>query len=281
MSELWADFAGYVSTERLMLLARAVLLVVLGLTAAKLLVGALKRLTADRLEQHHATLLRRAVFYLVAGVFVLAALHQLGFNLSVLLGAAGIVTLALGFASQTAASNLISGLFLIAERPFAIGDVIHVGGTTGEVLSIDLLSVKLRTFDNLFVRIPNETLIKTEVRTLTKFPIRRADLEVGVAYKEDIPRVRDILLDVADRNPLCLAEPEPLFLVRGFGDSSIQILFGPWATRENYVQLKNSMQLEIKQRFDAEGIEIPFPQRSLRPGSDIEPFPVRLVGDEQ
>lgn len=281
MNDLWANLAGYLSTERLLLLARTALLVVLGLAAAKFLSGAVKRLTAGRIEPQHATLLRRAVFYLVAGLFVLTAMHQLGFNLGVLLGAAGIVTLALGFASQTAVSNLISGLFLIVERPFAIGDVIQVEGTTGEVLSIDLLSVKLRTFDNLSVRIPNEALIKTEVRTLTKFPIRRLDLDIGVAYKEDIPRVRDILLEVAERNPLCLAEPEPLFLLRGFGDSAIQILFGPWATRENFIELRNTLQFQIKQRFDAEGIEIPFPQRTLHPGSDIEPFPVRVVDDDQ
>jgi len=133
----------------------------------------------------------------------------MGFQLSVLLGAAGILSVAIGFASQTSASNLISGLFLIGEGPFAIGDFIRVGTTEGEVLSIDLLSVKLRTPDNLFVRIPNEQLIKSEVVNLTRFAIRRLNLAVGVAYKEDIPRVRHILMQVATDNPLCLNEPAP------------------------------------------------------------------------
>ena len=122
-----------------------------------------------------------------------SALRELGFDLSVVLGAAGILSVAIGFASQTSTSNLISGLFLMLERPFSIGDVIKVDSTTGEVISIDLLSVKIRTFDNLFVRSPNESMIKTQVTTLTKFPIRRADLQVGIAFKEDIERVKEIL----------------------------------------------------------------------------------------
>ena len=189
--------------------------------------------------------------------------------------------MAVGFASQTSASNLISGLFLIGERPFGVGDVIQVAGTTGEVLSIDLLSVKLKTFDSLFVRIPNETLIKSEVRTLTKFPIRRVDLQIGVAYKEDIERVREVLLEVADLNPLCLDEPKPAFFFKGFGDSAIELQFSPWTTRANYVEFKTTIQLEIKRRLAAEGIEIPFPQRVLSAASHTHPLTVRLEGEDE
>ena len=163
------------------------------------------------------------------------------------------------------------------EKPFALGDVIQVEGTTGEVLSIDALSVKLRTFDNLFVRIPNETLIKTEVRTLTKFPIRRADLMLGVAYKEDVERVRELLFDLADRNPLCLDEPRPVFIFRGFGDSALEIQFSAWALQPNWLEMKNRLQQEIKKAFDAAGIEIPFPHVSLYAGSVTPPFPVRVA----
>jgi small-conductance mechanosensitive channel len=184
---------------------------------------------------------------------------------------------ALGFASQTSASNLISGLFLLVEHPFGIGDIVRIGTTTGEVLAIDLLSVKLRTFDNLFVRIPNETLIKSEVTTLTRFPIRRADLPVGIAYKEDIERVQKILMAVADANPLCMEEPKPLFILLGFGESSVNLQFSVWAKRENFLELKNSIQIEIKQAFDLEGVEIPFPHRTIYAGSASAPLPVTVV----
>jgi len=169
---------------------------------------------------------------------------------------------------------------LIAENPFEVGDILQIGTTVGEVLEIDLLSVNLRKFDNTFVRLPNEMLIKSEFWTLTKFPIRRLDLKVGIAYKEDIGRVRDILIEVADKNPLSLVEPRPLFIFTGFGDSALEIQFSPWVLSENYLLLKNSIQEEIKQAFDEAGIEIPFPHRSLYAGSITDPFPVQVVGSQ-
>ena len=277
MSEIWAQIQSFLTPDRLLELARALLLLIAGWALARLLASMISRLTRSRMEPSQSTLLRRFVYYAVFILFAVAALHQLGFNLGVLLGAAGIFSIALGFASQTSASNLISGLFLIGEKPFTLGDVIQVGGTTGEVLSIDLLSVKLRTFDNLFVRIPNETLIKSEVKTLTKFPIRRVDLQIGVAYREDVERVRDLLFDLADRNPLCLDEPKPLFIMQGFGESSVNMQFSPWALRENLLDLRNSMQIEIKRAFEEAGIEIPFPQRTLHADGETDPFPVRIV----
>jgi hypothetical protein len=146
-------------------------------------------------------LLARIASYTVLTLFVISAMRQFGFDFTVLLGAAGIVTVAVGFASQTSASNLISGLFLTLERAVQPGDVVTVGGRTGEVISVDLLSTKLRTFDNLLVRIPNETMVKSEIVSLNRFPIRRFDLTVGVAYDSDLGLVQKTLLDVAHAQP--------------------------------------------------------------------------------
>jgi small-conductance mechanosensitive channel len=221
---------------------------------------------------------RRATFYGLLGLVLASTLRELGFELGVLLGAAGVLTVALGFASQTSASNLISGLFLIVERPFVVGDAIRIEDVTGEVLSIDLLSVKIRTFDNLFVRVPNESIIKSRVTTLTHFPIRRMDLEIGVAYREDLDRVRLVLLDLAHRDPYIFVEPEPLFLFKGFGASSLDIQFSVWARRENFIHTRTRFLMDVKREFDRQGIEIPFPHVSLYTGSETAPFPVRAVG---
>lgn len=265
---------------RLLAVGFAILLLVLGYIAGRIASATLVKFFEHGMTVHGQQILKRSVFYAVFGLFTVSALKQLGFDLSVLLGAAGIFTVAIGFASQTSASNLISGLFLMIERPFSIADVIRVGETTGEVISIDLLSVKLRTFDNLFVRIPNETMIKTEVTTLTKFPIRRADLKIGVAYKEDTVRVKKLLLDIASKNPLCLEEPAPLFIFLGFGSSSIDIQLSVWSQRENFLKMKNSMFENIKQAFDQEGIEIPFPHVSIYAGSVTEPMPITAMNNQ-
>jgi len=273
MSDMGMEF---INNDTAWGLVRAALLMIVGATVAKLVSSAIKRVM-KKSDAHRIMLATRGSYYLILVLFTISALGELGFDLSVLLGAAGIFTVAIGFASQTSASNLISGLFLMSERPFSIGDVIRVGNTTGEVLSIDLLSVKLRTFDNLFVRLPNESLIKSEVTTLTRFPIRRIDVMVGVAYKEDLKKVKAVLDQVAELNPLCLEEPKPLYIFLGFGESSLNIQYSVWAKRENFLDLKNSIHEEIKNAFDAEGIEIPFPHRTIYTGAVTEPFPIRTV----
>lgn len=238
-----------------------------------------KRWVTRQYSPQQAMVVGKLILYPGFLFLVLLALLEVGFNLTPLLGAAGVVGIAVGFASQTSVSNVISGFFLIGEKPFEVGDVIQVGETIGRVLSIDTLSVKLRTFDNQFIRIPNETIVKSQVTTITRFPIRRLDLTVGVAYKEDIPRVREVLVDVSRLNPRALMEPEPTVFFDGYGESSLDLRLAVWTFRDNYFSLKNTLLEEIKARFDAEGIEIPFPHRSLYTGEVTEPFPIRLVRD--
>jgi small-conductance mechanosensitive channel len=228
-----------------------------------------------QLKKLHGT----GVFYVILGAFKIAALGELGFDTTILVAFAGILAIAIGFASQTSISNLISGLFLIGERPFEVDDLIQIGNTTGFVMSIDLLSVKLRQYDNVFVRVPNETILNSEVKTLTRYPIRRIDLAVGVAYKEDLAKVRQVLFQVTENNPLCLTEPEPLFRFKGFGDSSLDIQLSVWVRREEFLELKTDLQLEIKEAFDQAGIEIPYPHRTLYTGSVTDPFPISIVSE--
>ena len=160
-------------------------------------------------------ILSKIIRYTVALVGLGLIMRAVGFEVTTLLGAAGVLSVALGFASQTSASNLISGVFLIVERPFAIGDTIRVADTTGVVLSVDALSVKLRTFDNLLVRVPNETMLKSTVVNLTRFPIRRIDIKVGLAYDQDLAQAQAVLLEAANRLNLCLEEPAPSTLEIG------------------------------------------------------------------
>jgi small-conductance mechanosensitive channel len=103
-------------------------------------------------------------------------------------------------------------------------------------------------------------------------------VKVGVAYKENINKVRDVLNVVAEKNMRCLDDPPPLFIFLGFGDSSQDIQFSVWARRENFLELRNTMQIDIKEAFDAAGIEIPVPHRSLYTGEVTHPFPIRIVG---
>lgn len=259
----WVHMAHtYVTEEKIFNLFWAIAIMVIGIFLSRRVEGLVNRLR--QLEFTQRALFTRFAKYGVITITVASALAQLGFDLRVLLGAAGILTVAIGFAAQTSASNLISGIFLMVEKPFIVGDIVEVAGTRGEVMAIDLISCKIRLFSNLMVRIPNETMVKSSITNLSYFPIRRFDIAVGIGYKSDIKIVRGIMLKAATEHPLCLTEPEPVFSFSSFGDSSMNILFQVWTLKDNVLKVQTDLFIDIKERFDLAGIEIPFPVRTLQ-----------------
>ncbi len=254
-----------VGFDHVLAAGQALLVFVLGITLARFAARALERAILARGDRQLAMLARKGVFWSLTGLVVVTALHQLGFNLGLLLGAAGILTVAIGFASQTSASNLISGLFLLGEKPFAVGDMITVGDVTGEVLSIDALSVKLRTFDNIFVRIPNESILRDRVRTLSRFPIRRFDLKLTVDFREDLKKLEKVLRATSDHNQVALQEPKPLFLLLGYEEWGIGVQFSVWSAREQFFVLRTSLTQEVQQALMAAGIDIPYRRITVSP----------------
>ncbi len=261
-------------------LLRAGLLMFAGIPLAWLLSRWVRAYVARVYNEQRGLVFGKLIVYPLVLIILVSVLRELGFSLAPLLGAAGILGIALGFASQTSVSNIISGFFLLAEEPFQVGDLIEVGDVSGVVLTIDMLSVKIRTFENKMVRIPNETLVKSQFTNVTRFPIRRVDIPVGVAYKEDIGRVRAVLLEIAEANPHVLMEPEPLVIFVGYGTSSVDFKFAVWTRRDAFLDVKNEISDEVKRRFDEEGIEIPFPHVSLYTGSVTEPLPIRIAKED-
>lgn len=267
--------ADFVTPERISLFIRVVLMLAIGLPIVSFARKLLARIIKDKLSLQAELLLVRTVTYVLYLILAVMVLNEFGFKISALLGAAGVFGIAIGFASQTSISNIISGIFLISEKPFMMGDIIEIDSTMGTIDSIDLLSIKLRTFDNRYVRIPNETMIKSEVINLTKFDVRRAQIVIGVAYKEDVRRVLEILKDIAANLPDALSDPAPLVIADGFGKSSIDISFGVWTATSNAVNMKTQMILAVKERFDKEGIEIPFPHLSIYAGEASNPIAIQ------
>ncbi|HSR70244.1 MAG TPA: mechanosensitive ion channel family protein [Acidobacteriota bacterium] len=280
MQILGYDLSGVLTPERIADAVRVLLTILIGVPLVFGFSRWIKRMISKHIGVQQAMLAGKGTSILGLAAILVMVLQILEFPLSTLLGAAGIFSLAIAFASQTSVSNIISGIFLATEKTFKPGDLLTVSGFTGEVISVDTLSVKLRTFDNRLVRIPNENMIKTEMQNFTAFPLRRIDLNVSVAYKEDLKRVRQILLDIATEHPLVLQEPKSLVILAGFGASSIDILFAIWGVKTDFLTIKNEVTETIKRRFDEEGIEIPFPHLSLYKGEASEPFTVRVIQDE-
>ncbi|MFC3901934.1 Small-conductance mechanosensitive channel [Acinetobacter marinus] len=276
MSETLKGFLTSLNSDRFQDMIFALIFIVLGFFVARIISNGFTATIGKRLNLHQKLIWRRGIFYFIFLLFMITSLREAGFKLSVFLGAAGILTVALGFASQTSASNLISGLFLIGEGSFEVGDTIQVtlirGHTIeGEVISIDLLSVKLLTLDNVFIRLPNEQLIKTPVFNLSKFPIRRIPITLFINFHEDIVKVRQVLIDVADNYPLVLDEPRPQVAVTAFRESTIELLFTVWTQQEYYIRVHDEIQERVRNGFIDNNIEIPIPKMGL-----IEP---NLTGD--
>ncbi len=249
------------AATRLINVVQTGIILFVGMALVRLASRSLATVLKRTLEPEQAILGAKASSYVMTGIVVLSALRQLGFDLQVFLGAAGILTVALGFASQTSVANVISGLFIIFERPFVIGDWVKIGseGVAGEVLSIGFLSTRLRTGDNLMVRYPNEMLMKAQITNLTRHPIRRFDLRLGVSYSQNLRNFRRMLLDLARAHSLVLDEPKPTVVVDSFGDASLAVVFSVWTTTGNYFELKESLLLQIKDAFDKNGITAPAP----------------------
>ena len=262
--------ADFLTPERISLLVRVALMLLIGIPLIGLIKKVVNRLLSDKLTKQSEVMILRAVKYTLVLLLLMMVLNEFGFKISAILGAAGIFGVAIGFASQTSISNIISGIFLISEKPFLIGDVIEINDKVGTVQSIDLLSIKLKTFDGRYVRVPNEAMIKNDVINLTRFEIRRAQIKIGVAFKSDLRKVMAILKDIADTAPGALKEPAPMLLLDGFGDSSININFGVWTATSNVFNMKNELIFAVIDRFREEGIEIPFPHVSLYAGEASE-----------
>ena len=275
------DISSFLTEDFLFTLFRAGLYLVIGFILLRVVIVVARRTMKNRVTDQAKMLTTKVINYTGITVIVVIVLLEFGINLTPILGAAGILGLAIGIASQASLSNVISGIFLVSEKPFAVKDAIRGGDKSGTVVSIDLLSVKIRTFDNLYIRIPNEKIVSGEVTNVSRYPIRRMDFSISVAYKDDLLRVRELLQDIASKNTLVLEEPAPTIMFEDFGDSGIPIFFAVWFQKADYVAVRNSVLQEIKARFEAEGIEIPFPHRTIYAGSATQPFPIATVEEGQ
>ena len=166
-------------------------------------------------------------------------------------------------ALQGSLSNFASGVLIMLFRPFKIGDFIDAGGATGIVEEIGILVTELRSPDNKKIIVPNSGVMSGNITNITAKDTRRCDMAFGVSYTDDLDKVQGILMEMIKADERVLEDPEPQVVVAELGDSSINFKVRPWVKKEDYWGLYFDMQKAVKQRFDKEGISIPFPQRDV------------------
>jgi small-conductance mechanosensitive channel len=260
LEKMWEKIISNFSGENAFRIGGAVLGFIIAFVLYKIIRKYVNSITTKKFSKQTQAVSDKIVRYTFYTIVVLSVLNFFGIKLTTLLGAAGIAGVAVGFAAQTSFSNIISGFFVLSEHALKIGDFISVDGTAGTVNSVDLLSVRIVTTDNKAVRIPNETIIKSNLINNSYFSQRRMDVRVSVSYKEDLEKVLETLKSVAPRCPSGLTEPAPVVFFDGFGSSGIEVVLGVWFKNENFLKMKNELYIEIKKIFNEEGIEIPLPQ---------------------
>ena len=224
------------------------------------------RYYAPTLPQDTAKNFGKLIYFGILILSFLVFTSSTGVDLSGLLVAGGIFGIIIGFATQSVVSNLISGIFLMIEKPAKQGDNVEIPDMKilGRLLDIGTFSTHVQQFDGTVLRIPNEKIFTSNLRTFALSDIRRSEFTVGIAYKDDIDKAISVMKDAIRKNvTYALMEPEPQFWVTELGDNSVNIKVLVWTPRDDLLSVNPVMLKVLKNALDEAGIEIPFPQRVI------------------
>ena len=214
---------------------------------------------SDLLKEFFVTATRKAV--MLIGIIV--ALSMLGVDVTPFVAGLGVAGFVLGFALQGTLSNFASGLMILMYRPYDVGQVIEAAGVKGKVDSMNLVSTTVKTFDNQIVIVPNGEIWGGVITNVTGSSTRRVDMLFGISYTDDISEAAGILDDILSKHELVLDDPEPIVRLHELGDSSVNFICRPWVKTDDYWTVYWDVTRAVKERFDAEDVSIPFPQRDV------------------
>lgn len=267
----------YGSVTVLDLIVVAIVLII-AFTVAKGLSAYLRRFLKEKVSKDHLESIVRFVYYSVIIIAVIAVLPTLGVKLSGLLVAGGIAGLAIGFASQSIIGNLISGIFLIIERPIKIGNGVNIDGTVGIVEDIRIMSTTIRQYDGLYVRVPNQKVFTANITNFATHVARRVEYMVGIRYTDDADQAIQIIKDLINEHPLTLVNPDPVVFVDNLGDNAVNIRVLFWAPTPEWWNVKIELLWKIKQALENEGLGIAFPQRVVWFANELKKEEVQTPG---
>lgn len=219
-----------------------------------------KAATRAEFDQTIVSFLSNLAYYGVIIFAVIAALKKFGVETASLVAVMGVAGFAVGFALQGSLSNFAAGVMLLMFRPFRIGDYIDAAGVIGKVSEMKLFTTILYSPDNVKIIVPNSQLFGDTIKNITAEDTRRVDMVVGIGYGSDIPKAMKIMQDLLEKDERVLAEPAPQIAVSELADSSVNFVVRPWCATGDYWTLKFDFLQNVKTAFDAQGIEIPFPQ---------------------
>lgn len=280
-AEAATKFKAWLATQGIGTLLSAFLFIAI-LIAARWLARIARRVTERALrhsDQSISQLLKEMLISmtgtLVFLVGVLVALSQVGVSVTPMIAGLGVVGFIVGFALQDTLSNFAAGAMILAYRPFDTGDFISAAEVEGTVQKMNLVNTTVVTIDNRVLIIPNSKIWGGVILNFTGQHLRRTDVIYSVSYSEDLDHVQKVLEDLIAADERFLTDPEPIVRVKQFSDSSIDFLVRAYVKTEEFWETLWALNKAVKQRFDAEGITIPFPQRDVHMAQQTESTPAR------
>ncbi len=218
---------------------------------------------SSKFEPTVANFLSNLVKYALWAVVLVTVLSQFGVETTSIIAALGGMALAIGLALQGTLSNVASGVMILVQRPFVVGEAITVDRFTAVVQRIGLFTTELKQFDGLFVMVPNAELWNQPIVNLNRHPTRRIELIVGIGYDDSMKEAREALLALAEADERVLDDPAPQAFVASLDDSSVGIGLRVWCATSDYMPLTWDLTEAAKAKFDEAGITIPYPQREI------------------
>lgn len=244
--------------------AGAVAIVVIGFWLARRLGNGLRQaLERSRLDASLTHFLSNLGYYALLVFVVLAALNQLGVETTSFVAVIGAAGLAVGLALEGALSNFAAGVLILLFRPFKVGDWVEAASIFGKVENILVFSTILVTRDNKTVIIPNAQVTGAPIVNYSQKGVMRVDMVFGIGYGDDLRKAKQVALDILIAHPLVAKEPAPTVNVLELADNSVNLAVRPYTTADHYTRVWFDVTEQVKLRFDAEGISIPFPQRDV------------------
>jgi small conductance mechanosensitive channel len=250
-------------TFGLRLLAAAAIFII-GRWVAKMLTSLARRTMRNaEVEDTLGRFLGNIIYTVLLAVVIISTINQLGIQTTSLLAVLGAAGLAVGLALQGSLSNFAAGVLIVAFKPYKVGDFIEAGGVSGSVEEVQIFTTVLKSPDNKKVIVPNSQVMAAEIVNYSANDTRRVDLVAGCGYDDDLDKVRRILNEIVSGDERILTDPAPTIAISELADSSVNFVVRPWVKGADYWGVYFDLTEQIKKRFDAEGVSIPYPQRDV------------------
>ncbi len=263
MEQVFGNLAQWIAFYGLKIIA-AIVIFVVGRIVASMIRGVVRRiLERSNVDETLVSFTGSVVYVLVMAFVIIAALGQLGVHTASFVAILGAAGLAVGLALQGSLANFAAGVLMILFKPFKVGDYIEAAGTAGTVEEIGIFTTELKSPDNRKIIVPNAQVTSGSITNFSAKDQRRIDIVAGVSYGDNLDKVRKVLEEILAADDRILQDPAPVIGVLELGSSSVNFAVRPWVKTGDYWGVFFSLQEQIKKRFDAEGITIPFPQQDV------------------